>query len=252
MDRRADALAVGRRAQAALEAAARAPRPGPGEPAVGPQVLTSYAAQRGVALSSILSGVALNALLKEVQKVPPEPGRPPDVPFDEAVLRKINLGRQGGSARLLRSAVSLQWPAALQEDGHRKDRLALEQLFHEAARQARATGRVAPEALRDGRDAYQRMVTRLTDHINEMTPTQYIEAKRFLNQINEALAALGRPDVAKYFNGDYDAKGMSLGDLVRHMTKNELGFAPALEGDEIAYLALHHAFVLYLETVKAP
>ena len=96
------------------------------------------------------------------------------------------------------------------------------------------------------------MVTRLTDNINEMTPAQYIEAKRFLNQVNEALTALGSPDVAKYFNGDYDAKGMSLGELVRHMTKNELLFAPALEGDEIAYLALHHALVLYLHVVKAP
>ena len=92
----------------------------------------------------------------------------------------------------------------------------------------------------------------LADDVNELTPRQYIEAKRFLNQVNEVLTALGGPDVAKYFNGDYDPKGMSLGELVRHMTKNELLFAPALEGDEAAYLALHHAFVLYLEGVKAP
>jgi hypothetical protein len=36
------------------------------------------------------------------------------------------------------------------------------------------------------------------------------------------------------------------------MTRNELLFAPAMPGDEVAYLALHHAFVLYLEAVKAP
>src|SRR5205807_551331 len=110
--------------------------------------------------------------------------------------------RQGGSARLVRSAGRLKWPTALQEDAYRADRLALEGLFREAPRQVRADGRVAPDALRDGRAAYQGMVTRLMDNINEMTPAQYIEAKRFLNQVHEALTALGSADVAKYFNGD--------------------------------------------------
>ncbi len=36
------------------------------------------------------------------------------------------------------------------------------------------------------------------------------------------------------------------------MTEKELLFAPALPGDEVTYLALHHAFVLYLEDAKAP
>jgi hypothetical protein len=169
-------------------------------------------------------------------------------PFDEAVLRKINLSRLGGSARLLRAAGGLKWPAALQGDGYREERLALERLFREAAR---AGGRVAPNILSDARSAYRGMDTRLKADVSELTPSQYIEARRFLNPINEALTVLGRPDVGKYFNGDYDPKGKTLGQLIRHMTKNELLFAPALEGDEVAYLALHHALALYLETVKA-
>src|SRR5262249_51462072 len=145
-----------------------------------------YAAQVKTPLSSIVSGAALNDLLRDVQKAPPAPGRPPDFPFDEVALRKINLSRLGGSARLLRAG-GLKWPAALQGDGYREDRLALERLFREAAR---GVGRVAPETLRDARAAYQRMVAGLTENINELSPAQYIEAKRFLNQINEALAAL--------------------------------------------------------------
>jgi serine/threonine protein kinase len=248
------ALAVSRRAQAALEEAARKPAAAPGAaappdvPALDHQVLASYAAQVKTPLSSIVSGASLNDLLRDVQKAPPAPGRPPDFPFDEVVMRKINLSRLGGSARLLRAG-GLKWPVALQGDDYHADRLALERLFREAVR---GVGRVAPETLRDARAAYGRMEARLKANINDLTPAQYIEARRFLNQINEALTALGRSDAGKFFNGDYDPKGMTLGELVRHMTKNGLLFAPALEGDEVAYLALHHAFVLYLETVKAP
>jgi hypothetical protein len=245
-----DAPTVARRAQVALEAAARKPAAGsPDVPAPDYQVLASYAAQVKTPLASIVLGVSLNDLLKDAQKAASAPGRSPDFPFDEVVLRRINLSHQGGSVRLLRAADALKWPAALQGDDYRQDRLALERLFREARR---ARGKVGPAVLRDGRAAYQRMDKRLRANVGELGPAQYIEARRFLNQINEALTALGRADVGKFFNGDYDAKGQTLGELVRHMTRNELLFAPALPGDEVAYLALHHAFVLYLAPVKTP
>jgi hypothetical protein len=250
--RRPDALAVSRRAQAALEAAARKPAAGAAAPKDVPplnhEVLASYAAQVKVPLSSIVSGTALNDLLRNVQKAPPVPGRPPDFPFDEVVMRKINLSRLGGNARLLRAG-GLKWPVALQGDDFRDYRLVLERVFREAAR---GVGRVAPDTLLSARSASRKIDIRLTANINELSPAHYIEGRRFLIQINEALTALGSRDAAKHFNGDYDPKGMTLGELVQHMTKNELLFAPALEGDEVAYLALHHAFMLYLETVKAP
>jgi serine/threonine protein kinase len=245
-----DALTVARRAQAALEAAARktAAAP-PNVPAPDYPVLAFYAAQSSTPLASITLGGSLNDLLKQAQKAAGAPGRSPDFQLDQVVLRRINASHQSGTVRLLRAADALKWPAALKGDEYKKDRLALERLFREAKQ---AAGKVCPDTLRDGLAGYKRMAERLIAKVNELSPAQYIEAKRFLNQINEALTALGRADVVKFFNGDYDPKGQTVGELAQHMTRNGLQFAPALAGDEVAYLALHHAFVRYLEAVKAP
>jgi hypothetical protein len=43
----------------------------------------------------------------------------------------------------------------------------------------------------------------------------------------------------------YVAKGKTVRELVRHLTTHGLRFAPATEGREAAYLAVHRALAAY-------
>jgi hypothetical protein len=78
-----------------------------------------------------------------------------------------------------------------------------------------------------------------------MTPTQYVDARRFLNQLEDALTALQQPDVQNFFNGRWAAKGKTVGDLVKYMADNGLRFAPATQGDEAAYRMLQQRLAAY-------
>jgi hypothetical protein len=74
---------------------------------------------------------------------------------------------------------------------------------------------------------------------------EYMEAKRYVRHLQDAVTALGRPDGARLMAGDYAARGRSVDELVKNMTAAGLRFAPALPGQEPAYAALHRALAAY-------
>src|SRR5262249_31674626 len=86
---------------------------------------------------------------------------------------------------------------------------------------------------------------RLTRSANDIPTQQYMEAKRFLNDFDDALRALREGDAAPYF--DFQARFASgtrtAEELVKYMARNGLRFAPATSGDEAAYQAAHDALV---------
>jgi hypothetical protein len=73
----------------------------------------------------------------------------------------------------------------------------------------------------------------------------YIRAKRFLTQLDDAIKLLRQPDAGNYFNQVYAARGKTVAELVRNMTQLDLRFAPAVQGDEPAYHSLHQALAAY-------
>jgi hypothetical protein len=86
----------------------------------------------------------------------------------------------------------------------------------------------------------------LLREISEMAPPDYIESKRFLNNLSEAVKALSDPNIQNYLTGKYAAKGRNVAELVDNMTKVQgLQFAPASPGDEAAYRALYRALQTY-------
>jgi hypothetical protein len=52
------------------------------------------------------------------------------------------------------------------------------------------------------------------------------------------------PNVANYF-GKWAPSGRTVAELVQHLSKNGLEFAPASPGDEAAYQALYQSFLAY-------
>jgi hypothetical protein len=63
--------------------------------------------------------------------------------------------------------------------------------------------------------------------------------------LEEAVSALGQPDVTNYFNHKFEAKGRTVAELVNYMKDKGLRFAPAVSGEEDSYRALHQAMMAY-------
>jgi hypothetical protein len=194
--------------------------------------------------SEIWSGQALNTLLADLAKRPHDETSGQTIALDEDLLRHINLTTGQGNVGLLKNAGRLSWPLALLGDANSADRELLNSLAPEAINQA-VRGRVDKGTLKEMFESVHRIRRRLAADIKDVTPTQYVEAGRFLSNLDDALKVLSHPDAGDYFTRKYTAQGRTVAELVKHMTAQGLTFAPAIPGDGPAYLALHRALVAY-------
>jgi hypothetical protein len=124
-------------------------------------------------------------------------------------------------------------------DGFASDRQALDKLAGEALTQLQS-GPV-DFATRQAMDwAADQLQSLLKSNIQEISSTDYIAAKRYLNELANTIKAIGNPDVARW-----TAQGRTVAALTTSMTQNGVKFAAASPGDEAAYNAVHSALVAY-------
>ncbi|HEV3118552.1 MAG TPA: hypothetical protein VGY58_15990 [Gemmataceae bacterium] len=196
--------------------------------------------------SEVLSGQALNDILDDLAKTDEPAARGPAATLDENLLRHINLasGRSTASAALLKNDGRLTWPSALLDEGSKEDRLLINSLAPAARGQA-VSGTVESGTLRELTAASQRLRQKLSASAKDLTATQYIDASRFMGQLDDAIRVLSRPDAGDYITSKSTAEGKNVAELVLNMSAKGLRFAPATPGDETAYLALHRALVIY-------
>jgi hypothetical protein len=195
-------------------------------------------------ITEITVGQALNELLTDIQKKASIQG--PEITLNEEMLRKINVSPVGKGVNLgpLKNEGALSWPLALKNPNFRRDREALNDLAKVAYNQG-SKGQVDAAVINQMNDSVDRLLGDLTNNIKEMGPSKYIEAKRFLNDLKDATRGLERNDVANFFNNKYAAKGNTVAELAKNMTRDGLRFAPAMPGDESAYVALHRLLAAY-------
>ena len=88
---------------------------------------------------------------------------------------------------------------------------------------------------------------RLVSKVNDIPTGQYADAKRFLNNFEDAIRAVERGDAVNYFAFQKFVRGgnRSVQDVVDFMIENGLSFAPSTDGDESAYQALQSAMAAY-------
>jgi hypothetical protein len=206
-------------------------------------------------LAEVLSGQALNASLMGLLKLQERGQSGPEVPLDAGLLGRLNVTRAeaGGDVGLLRKAGRLPWPRALQDPAFAAPRQRVDALLPEAVKQARE-GKPRAETGRELGQALDGLGRELANQVNELTPTQYIEAKRFHKRLEAAAAALAGKDARGLLEAadGLAVRGRTVDRLVRYMREQGLRFAPALEGDEEAYLALERAFAAYAAKVRPP
>jgi hypothetical protein len=198
-------------------------------------------------LTEIWSAKSLNDILDKLKQDQTRVDRGPTVALDEDVLKQINLTplKNGGNVGLLKQVqgnASLQWPLPLGSAAYDVERQRLDKLLPGVVSQA-VLGPVDSGTLLTLERDVKELKDRLTRRVSELTVDDYVESKRFLNQLTDSLQALKQAGVADYFANR--PQGKTVEELIRHMANRGLSFAPATSGEEAAYLALHHALVNY-------
>jgi len=207
--------------------------------------------RRDPPMPEIYSARALNSLYDHLNNMQTKGAKGPNVPISEDVLKHINLTTgTDGSVGLIKN--DLQWPLALQGPEFEKPRKSLSALIPDAVQQAKFNNPVAATTIKDIKADVQAMQDTLYANVSNLSPASYVEAKKFLNQLDDAVKALASPNASNYFTQKWTPKGRNVAELVDHMSKNGLRFAGAVRGDEWAYTALHRAMLSYDNAVVDP
>jgi len=198
-------------------------------------------ARRNPPDSEISSGQALNVLLASIQRSS-QLNLGPNVPLDDDSLKQINLTSAGtsGNVGMLKDASKLSWPQALLNSGYDMERRRFNANLAQAVSYLKDGEPVPINTLRDIQADYKAINDRLNDSADELSPDRYIDA-RFLNQLNQAVRALGDKNVGKFFTKSWTPKGKNVAELVSQLNKEGLTFAAATLGDEGSYKALYLA-----------
>jgi hypothetical protein len=197
-------------------------------------------------VTEIWSAKALNDLLRHAQQLQAGSAVRPPVPLDADLLKRVNVvaGRRAGNAGLLKNHGELAWPLALRSRKAEERRRQINTLLPKAIDQA-INGKVDPQVRQELDRAVGALRALLASGAWALPPNEYLPARRFLSDLDEAVKALGQPDVGLYLTDRYAARGQNVPELIEHMTREGLEFAPALAGDEAAYVALHRALATY-------
>jgi len=194
--------------------------------------------------TEILSGQALNVLRDSIIKTG-SLNRGPKIELDEDQLRHINLtsGAGNGNIGMIKNDAKFRWPEALMTAPFAEERGRLHSKLRDAVAELKDNRQpVASTTLKDIEGDFKTISEKLNESADAMAPSQYIEARRFLNQLQLAIRALKDPNVVNYFNNTWIARGRTVSDLISTMNKREgLLFAPASPGDEAAYRSLYYA-----------
>lgn len=208
-------------------------------------------ARQSPPLTAVLDGSALNTLLGHLKERHSRDQRGPDVRLDEEAMRRVNVRPPaGGNIGLLRNGANLNWPESLRGGRFDEIRRQFEQNAVEAVNRARANGRVDAALMKNLQTDFQALNDELRRSVDVLSPTQYIDARRYLNLVEDALLALRDPNVQNYFNRTYEARGRTVSDLVEYMNQKGLEFAPAVPGDEAIYRALFNSLAAYDDAIS--
>jgi hypothetical protein len=208
--------------------------------------------------NELFDGRALNAIYQNVKDrqgaILTAGGKLPNVPVETDMLQRINLttGGTNGNVGLLKNELernkSFSWPLPLMDDVFKTEREDLTKKMSYALEQIKneKTHTVGAATLNDIKADLDALHRRVADrNTRDMTPSESIEARRYLTQLDAAFRALQDPKVANYFDDAWKLKGKSVSEIVDEMTRKGIKFAPGTQGTEDAYRMMHSALVAY-------
>jgi len=209
----------------------------------------------------IVNGKSLNYLLDDVHKFRGKEVSLPPIPLPDEVLKHLNVTTELHSLGILRDGGKLAWPVALQQMTNEAQRRQIE-AEAQALLQGAQNGRRDANASKDLRIEVNRLLDQLLKKANDFDTGPYMEAKRFLTDLENSRMAIERGEAAAQLEFQkvvHDGKVKNINELLNVMVQNGWKFSPALQTDEAAYRALHSALVAYdvalnsgVQTASAP
>jgi len=202
----------------------------------------------------IWSGTALNALMDEADQLQLKGVSGPDIPLDAKVLQNINVGPKGtggGSGGLIKQLPengTLRWPLAFRTEPFKTEVQRDVDKINDNLATAVADAKnehTDASVMAELRDARERLAEKLKENSPDLPMDQYIDARRFLDNLGGAIRLLKESNAGKYLGGDLAATGKTVKDLVKYMKGHGLEFKPAVDGQENEYVSLHHALAAY-------
>jgi hypothetical protein len=161
-------------------------------------------------------------------------------------VKQINFSTGvAGNVDSLKDKGKLPWPAVLKRKEFDMERNLFTHLAADAVRQGGMNNKVDSGTIEAMETNLAALNDKLADRIRELSPDDYIGAKHYLKELDQALRILKRPDVAKILNNEYTARSKTVGELLQDMSSLGLRFAPAVSGNEAAYNALYRGLVAY-------
>jgi hypothetical protein len=201
-------------------------------------------ARKDPPMTEVTSGKTLNDLLNNIRKLG-RLTRGPNISLEEDTLKHINLApvTTAGNVGLLKDGGKFSWPLSLHEKQFSEERERLTRNLQKAVEDLKvdAKGDLEPRLLKDINTDARTLAEKVDTSQDDLTISQYLEAKAFMRQLQSAVRSLRDPQVKKYFNNTWNAKGRTVAELVDNMTKDGLSFTAAAPGEEAAYMALYYA-----------
>jgi hypothetical protein len=194
----------------------------------------------------VWDGSAFNALLNNIQRIQLSGLRGPAIPLDPDQVKLLNLstGVTSGNVGMLRDGGVFQWPLMLKSKRFEGERKKIDELGPRIVKEA-TSGEISAETLTAFGDAITILREAVDAAVQDLTPTQFVQASRFVNELKGTWRALQDPNVANQFNGKYQARGNTVAELVEMMTKNGLKFAAASPPGRPAYTAIYYSLNAY-------
>jgi hypothetical protein len=195
--------------------------------------------------TEVVSGDALNTLLKAIQSMKAQDIPGPVVPLDEDTLRHLHVSGAGGGNPAALQTQKIGWPLAMRDTPYDEDRQKFQELA-DAARQQLAGDALQLSTVRALEATVDHLEATLNARAREESVQDIIDVQRQIERLRDGVRALRSPGAANYFNAKWAARGRDINELVDNMTRENLRFAAADDGDEGAYQALHRAMASYV------
>jgi hypothetical protein len=224
---------------------------GAGLVSFGLQAADEASPAKNPSAGEIWSAKPQNDLLRRILKHKLNKARSPTM--SPETLKHINLTDSAahGNVGLLKDGGKLKWPEALAQPAFDKVRARLAKNLRIAVDELKHNDPLGSSRIKDMKADLKELNKVLTDNLADLPVTRYIEAKRYLNQLSEAIRALSDKSAIKHFNGTWAPRGKNIAELVSWMSKQGLIFAPAVPGDEATYNSLYIALRDYEAALRS-
>lgn len=198
-------------------------------------------------LQDVWDASALNALLRYLIAQQGLGMKGPNIPLSEDTLDHINptVGGTRANIGLLRNNAELLWPLSLQRELFKEPREKINSLMRDAYKSAANGNKPDNATISDLRHNYNKLKETLSSNVDQLTPDEYIEANKYVNDVNRAIDALKSASVSRFLDGSWKTKVHNVAELVQFMRENGLWFAEATPRDRAAYVSLYNSLASF-------